>query len=163
MVVCLRMPEAWRGISDQQLVAWLRDSFRRSFRLSKNEERLIEHVLGGDVNSFLRRLIALHLGLRAAVPARRKERAPASPRAQLTRPIVKQDGIARGPVKAAENRPAPVHEVPPLLSQPCEGNGYSPMWRDGQWIRMARTAEEERVYGEFMDARFREDQRRRHA
>ena len=177
MVVSFRMPEAWRDkVSDQQLGAWLREyalkhpalpadpgsgPFRRSFRLSQNDKLLVEQVAGGDVSSFLRRLITYRLGLRRTEPV---HRVPilASPGSTRTRAAIKPDPIAGSRGTATENQPSPRRGALPLiLSHPCPENGYSPMWRDGQWIREPRTAEEDRAYQEFLNAAWLKDQKRR--
>ncbi len=176
MIVSFRMPEDWRNkVTDQQLAAWLREyaakrpglpadpgtgPFRRSFRLSGSDKRLLDDVAGGDVSSFLRRLINYHVDGRRTAPAH-----PAQPTLTAPRSTPKPAAITAEPVvtrpETAETRPSPVHGAlpPTLLSQACEGNGYSPMWRNGEWVREPRTPEEDRAYQQYLESRLRQEQR----
>ncbi len=176
MIVSFRMPEDWRNkVTDHQLAVWLREyaakrpalpadpgtgPFRRSFRLSGSDKRLLDHVAGGDVSSFLRRLITHRLGCRRTPQAHPAKPTLISPRSTLKPAAIRAEPIVSRR-QTTENRPSAVRgPLPPaLLSQACEGNGYSPMWRNGEWIREPRTPEEDRAYQQYLESRLRQEQR----
>ena len=183
MLISFRMPDSWRGkVSDQQLLAWLREytlqrpalpadpgpgRFKRSFRLPDSGQALIQN-LGGHDSSFLRRLIGFHLdsqpveirvtALQSLRPVglvtKRRSPPPQPPR---TVDVSFSQVVDRSLVRYR----SPI--LPPILSEPCSENGYSPVLHEGQLIRMPRTIQEERAWAELMETRQREEQRRRHA
>lgn len=186
------MPETWRGkASDRQLVAWVHDydarrtalppdpgpgAFKRSFRLSASDMRLVKNLAAGDLSSWLRRLIAFHVGSPQLLPAvaARNRVAVASPARALVGSNPLERGLARKPpavlnvaFSPVDNRLPSRHaspvDVPPILVQPCPENNYSPMLRDGQWMRSPRTPEEDRAYRALLEARMQVEQRRGHA
>jgi hypothetical protein len=193
MLISFRMPEAWRGkVNDQKLLTWLREyavrrpalpadpgpsRFKRSFRLPDSEQQLMGSVAEGDVSSFLRRLIAFRLTFQEQVPSgspRQQPPALASPLPKEINPVSEQHRpTPRRPQSVdvafsrVEDRSVPLHrpptDLPAILCQPCEANRFSPMWRNGEWTRTAVTAEEQHAYQELMEARQREQQRRKHA
>jgi len=146
--------------------------FKRSFRISDNDARLLESVAGGDVSSFLRRVIVFYLASPGPVPDTSREPQASAPKPSSA--VTKQRSVALKRSRTIDASFSQVEDyslanshlrtvLPTILSEPCEENGYSPLWRDGQWIRMPRTPEERRAWASFTESRQREEQRRRHA
>jgi len=168
------MVSTWRGkVTDRQIHAWLHQyesrpiplpadpgpgPFKRSFRLLENEEQLVDRLASHDRSSFLRRLVSLHLGAPQA-SSRTFRRARLPPSMAGTPPLVEVVGRpkdSRLTLPAAE--PKVPSDMPTILWVPCAENAYSPMFRDGRWVRMARTPIEQGAYSELLAhrlARFR--------
>lgn len=189
MTISFRMPEAWRGrITDRNLVAWLHEyarqpyllcsdpgpgDFKRSFRLSGDDAQLIQRLSADRVSAFARRLIAQRLNSAvrstrllpsssARVPrasadnsiARRiEQKSPVRSTPVAVRPQVEKNRVGASPTAL---------ELPPILCQPRPENGYSPMFRNGQWPRGAATQQEQRAYEEWLADRMKQLQAKRH-